>query len=117
MRNHSDSNLPVAGAKANDPDARQHTLLQSLGLHVLPGALTTAAFLALKPLLDPIGYPPLLAFLLAVTLVDLPVLLDPLVAVLLGQGDKRRIGLNGQSGACQHAQANDRHKRRLEPDA
>jgi len=37
--------------------------------------LTTAAFVALKPLLEPIGYPPLLAFLLAVALVDLPVLL------------------------------------------
>jgi membrane protease YdiL (CAAX protease family) len=44
-------------------------------LHVLPGSLTTAAFLMLKPLLDPVGYPPLLAFLLAVLLVDLPVLL------------------------------------------
>ncbi|MCP4614788.1 MAG: hypothetical protein GY845_39410, partial [Planctomycetes bacterium] len=47
------------------PDFPQHSLLQSLGLHVLPGALTTAAFLIIKPLLDPSGYPPLLAFLLA----------------------------------------------------
>jgi membrane protease YdiL (CAAX protease family) len=71
----------------------QHTFLKSLGLHVLPGALTTAAFVALKPLLDPSGYPPLLAFLLAVALVDLPVLLG----VMLAAGKKRngRYSLEG----------------------
>jgi membrane protease YdiL (CAAX protease family) len=67
--------------------------LKSLGLHILPGALTTAAFVTLKPLLDPIGYPPLLAFLLAVALVDLPVLLG----VMLVAGKKRngRYSLEG----------------------
>jgi membrane protease YdiL (CAAX protease family) len=59
--------------------------MRSLALHVLPGILTTAAFLALKRLLEPIGYPPLLAFLLAVLLVDLPVLLE----IMLYQGKKR----------------------------
>ena len=74
-------------------DVPQHSLLKSLGLHVLPGALTTAAFLAFKPLLDTSGYPPLLAFLLAVTLVDLPVLLG----VMLVAGKKRngRYSLEG----------------------
>ena len=74
-------------------NGHQHTLLRSLGLHVLPGALTTAAFVALKPLLDSSGYPPLLAFLLAVTLVDLPVLLG----VMLVAGKKRngRYSLDG----------------------
>ena len=43
-------------------DFPQHSLVKSLGLHVLPGVLTTAAFLAFKPLLDASGYPPLLAF-------------------------------------------------------
>jgi hypothetical protein len=38
----------------------QHSLLKSLLLHVLPGALTAAAFLVLKPLLDGSGTPPLL---------------------------------------------------------
>jgi membrane protease YdiL (CAAX protease family) len=76
-----------------NPDVQQHTLLRSLGLHVLPGALTTVAFLVLKPLLDKSGYPPLLAFLLAVTLVDLPVLLG----VMLVAGRKRngRYSLDG----------------------
>ena len=66
-------------------DVPQHSLLRSLGLHVLPGALTTVAFLVFKPLLAPIGYPPLLAYLLAVLLVDLPVLLG----VMLYEGKKR----------------------------
>ncbi|NIV28678.1 MAG: CPBP family intramembrane metalloprotease [Anaerolineae bacterium] len=69
-------------------DFPQYSLLKSLGLHVLPGILTTAAFLAFKTLLDASGYPPLLAFLLAVLLVDLPVLLG----VMLYEGRK----LNGR---------------------
>jgi membrane protease YdiL (CAAX protease family) len=79
--------------RMRNPDVQQHTLLKSLGLHVLPGALTTAAFLAFKPLLDTSGYPPLLAFLLAVTLIDLPVLLG----VMLVAGKKRngRYSLEG----------------------
>jgi membrane protease YdiL (CAAX protease family) len=72
---------------------RQHTFLQSLGLHILPGALTTVAFLAFKPLLDPSGYPPLLAFLLAVTLVDLPVLLG--VMLIAGKRRNGRYSLEG----------------------
>ena len=69
-------------------DFPQHALLKSFLLHVLPGVLVTAAFLILKPLLDSSGYPPLLAFLLAVLLVDLPVMLG----VMLSAGKK----LNGR---------------------
>ena len=69
-------------------DFPQHSLFKSFLLHVLPGALTTAAFLVLKPILDGSGYPPLLAFLLAVLLVDLPILLG----VMLVEGKK----LNGR---------------------
>jgi membrane protease YdiL (CAAX protease family) len=76
-----------------NPDVEQHTLLTSLGLHILPGVLTTAAFLAFKPLLDPSGYPPLLAFLLAVTLVDLPVLLG--VMLVVGKKRNGRYSLEG----------------------
>jgi membrane protease YdiL (CAAX protease family) len=67
------------------PDFPQHSLLKSAGLHILPGVLTTVAFLVFKPLLDPSGYPPLLAYLLAVLLVDLPVMLG----VVLVAGRKR----------------------------
>jgi membrane protease YdiL (CAAX protease family) len=74
-------------------DFPQHSLLKSLGLHVLPGALTTAAFLAFRPLLDASGFPPLLAFLLAVLLVNLPILLG----VMLYEGKKQngRFSLEG----------------------
>jgi membrane protease YdiL (CAAX protease family) len=50
----------------------QHSVLESIGLHIIPGVLLTAAFIVLKPLADAIGYPPLLAFILAVLLVDIP---------------------------------------------
>lgn len=74
-------------------DFPQQSLLKSVGLHVLPGALTTVAFLIFKPLLDSSGFPPLLAYLLAVLLVDLPVLLG----VMLYEGKKRsgRYSLEG----------------------
>ena len=75
----------------NDPTATrsypQHALGKSLLLHVSPGILVTGAFLAFKPLLASTGYPPLLAFLLAILLVDLPVMLG----VMLYEGKK----LNG----------------------
>jgi len=50
----------------------QQSLSKSIVLHILPGALVTLGFIALKPLLDSSGYPPLLAFLLAILLIDLP---------------------------------------------
>jgi len=50
----------------------QQSLLKSIVLHILPGALVTLGFIAFKPLLDSSDYPPLLAFLLAILLIDLP---------------------------------------------
>ena len=52
----------------------QQSIWKSIALHVLPGALVTIGFIVLKPLLDSSGYPPLLAFLLAVLLIDLPLM-------------------------------------------
>ena len=52
----------------------QQSLLKSILLHVLPGALVTIGFILLKPLLGSSGYPPPLAFLLAILLIDLPVM-------------------------------------------
>jgi membrane protease YdiL (CAAX protease family) len=52
----------------------QQSLMKSIILHILPGALVTLGFILLKPLLDSSGYPPLLAFLLAILLIDLPVM-------------------------------------------
>jgi membrane protease YdiL (CAAX protease family) len=66
----------------------QHPLVKSFLLHVTPGVLVTVVFLLLKPLLDSTGYPPLLAFLLAVLLVDIPFMLG----VMLNEGKR----LNGR---------------------
>jgi membrane protease YdiL (CAAX protease family) len=57
--------------------------------NVTPGVLVTMAFLVFKPLIDSSGYPPLLAFLLAVVLIDVPFMLG----VMLNEGKK----LNGRN--------------------
>ena len=61
--------------KNDSTDFPQHPLPKSVLLHILPGVLATLAFIAIKPLFDSSGYPPLLVFLLAILIVDLPVLL------------------------------------------
>ena len=66
----------------------QHSLGKSLLLHIIPGILVTVVFLLLKPLFDSSGFPPLLAFLLAVLLIDIPFMLG----VMLNEGKK----LNGR---------------------
>jgi len=66
----------------------QHSVLESIGLHIIPGVLLIVAFIVLKPLADAIGYPPLLAFILAVLLVDIPFQLG----IMYYQGKK----LNGR---------------------
>ena len=63
----------------------QHALMKSFLLHIVPGILVTAGFLLLKPLFDSSGYPPLLAFLLAILLIDIPFMLG----VMLKAGKKR----------------------------
>jgi len=66
----------------------QHSIGKSFLLHVFPGVLVTVAFFVLKPLLDSTGFPPLLAFLLAILLIDIPFMLG----VMLNEGKK----LNGR---------------------
>ena len=75
----------------------QHSLSKSFLLHIIPGLATTLAFIILKPLLDSSGYPPLLAFLLAVLLVDLPLL----VGIMLREG-KRQNGRFSLDGVVQY---------------
>jgi membrane protease YdiL (CAAX protease family) len=79
--------------KAPDLQFSQHSLLKSILLHILPGAFTTLVFVLIVPLLGPSGFPPLLAFLLAVLLVDLSLQL----AVMLFEGKKLngRLSLEG----------------------
>ena len=65
----------------------QHSLAKSFLLHTAPGGLVTVVFFLFKPLLDSSGYPPLLAFLLTILLIDIPFMLG----VMLKEGRK----LNG----------------------
>jgi membrane protease YdiL (CAAX protease family) len=71
----------------------QHSLLKSFLLHILPGALVTIVFVLLKPISDTMGYPPLLAFLLAILLIDIPLLLG----IMLFEGRKQngKLSLKG----------------------
>ena len=71
----------------------QHSLIKSLFLHILPGILVTLGFILLSPLMTRLGYPPLLGFLLAVLLFDLPFMLG----FLFREGKKKngRFSLQG----------------------
>ena len=71
----------------------QHSLLKSFLLHVLPGTLVTIAFVLLKPVSDSIGYPPLLAFLLAILSINLPVLLG--IMFFEGRKQNGKLSLKG----------------------
>ncbi|MBN2047307.1 MAG: CPBP family intramembrane metalloprotease [Anaerolineaceae bacterium] len=74
-------------------DYPQHSVLTSILLHILPGGLVTLGMIVFKPLFDASGYPPLLVFLLAVVLIDLPVMWG----ILLYRGWKQngRLSLGG----------------------
>jgi membrane protease YdiL (CAAX protease family) len=71
----------------------QHSAVLSIGLHLLPGVFTGAAFLALSPQVITAGYPPHLALVLAVPLALLPVS----VGLLLYSGYRRNghLSLDG----------------------
>jgi len=71
----------------------QHSLLKSFILHVLPGVLVTISFMLLKSISDSMGYPPLLAFLLAILLIDIPVLLG--VMFFEGRKQNGKLSLKG----------------------
>ncbi|MGB2964507.1 MAG: type II CAAX endopeptidase family protein [Anaerolineales bacterium] len=82
----------MSNSTFNQPND-QHTFIKSILMHVAPGVLATLAFLVIKPLLDPSGYPPLMAFLMAVLLIDIPFMLG----VMLYEGKKLngRLSLDG----------------------
>jgi membrane protease YdiL (CAAX protease family) len=71
----------------------QQSLLKSTILHILPGVLVTLGFVVFKPLLDLSGYPPLMAFLLAILLVDLPVMWS--ILLYAGWKQNGRLSLDG----------------------
>ena len=65
--------------------ARNLTILEILFLHLAPGVVVTATFVALAWLTAPFGWPPSLALLLAWLLAGIPVL----CGILLAQGYRR----------------------------
>lgn len=71
----------------------EHGAALSVGLHLLPGALTGAAFFALRPLVAGAGYPPHLALVLAMPLALAPATLGPLL--FLGHRRNGRPSLDG----------------------
>lgn len=77
----------MSTSKVNLSNA-QYSFPRSFLLHIIPGFLTTLALVFFKPLVDLTGFPPLLAFLLAVLLIDIPVMLG----VMFNEGKK----LNGR---------------------
>jgi uncharacterized protein len=64
--------LPIGAPPAAD-DVTQLSTSRLLVLHLFPGALMTAAFVALAPVAEAVGYPPIAALLAAILLVLVPV--------------------------------------------
>jgi membrane protease YdiL (CAAX protease family) len=71
-----------------DPNPQPHTLWQTLGLHLIPGALITAFFYLFTPSFVSAGYPPVMTLYLAICFILIPFELG----VLYYQGRK----LNGR---------------------
>jgi uncharacterized protein len=72
---------------------REHSALLSIVLHLLPGVLTGAVYIALRSPVVLAGYPPHLALVLAIPLTTIPVMLGLLV--YLGHKRNGRISFEG----------------------
>ena len=76
-----------------DSDIQQHSIVQSTGLHLLPGVLILAFYIITAPLVRKLGFPSLFALSLAALVVLIPFEFG----YLLYQGKKRngRLSLKG----------------------
>ena len=74
-------------------DYPQYSLLKTFGLSVTPGILITVVFVILTPVVRSLGYPPLLAFLLAFIFTGLSFELG--VLLYLGKKRNDRLSLDG----------------------
>jgi membrane protease YdiL (CAAX protease family) len=81
-----DDGMEAAGAE-------QHSLLQSVVLHLLPGILILTFFVVAAPLAESIGAPSMLGYILAVLLVQIPLQLGLLL--YLGRRRNGRLSLQG----------------------
>lgn len=61
-----------SGGVSTDRMLEQLPLARLLALFLIPGALMTVAFVALAPLVEVIGFPPIVALLAAITVVLIP---------------------------------------------
>jgi membrane protease YdiL (CAAX protease family) len=66
------TSIPMAGTAAAHADTVQLSTPALLGLHLVPGALMTAAFVAFAPLVEAVGFPPIASLLAAIVLVLVP---------------------------------------------
>lgn len=64
--------MVVPGAVPASTTSEPLSLPALLALHLVPGALMTAAFVAVAPLIQAVGYPPIAALLVAIVLVLVP---------------------------------------------
>jgi membrane protease YdiL (CAAX protease family) len=86
-------NAPGARSIRTELSGTQHTIPQTLLLHLLPGALITIAFILLGPLLKQNHLPPLLAILIPILLILIPFELGLLY--YLGYKRNGRFSLEG----------------------
>lgn len=80
-------------SNGNSTAGPHQSLGKSILLHIAPGLVTLAALIGIKPLTEKMGFPPLMAFLVAVLLIDIPFM----VGVMLAEGKKLngRLSLKG----------------------
>ena len=77
----------------SSPLIREHSALLSIILHLLPGVLTGAVYIALRSPVVLAGYPPHVALVLAIPLTTFPVMLGLLV--YLGHKRNGRLSFEG----------------------
>jgi hypothetical protein len=61
-----------SGESRSLPRDRQHSIARSIGLHLLPGALITAFYIGVAPVVRDLGFPSLMALYLAIVFVLIP---------------------------------------------
>jgi len=78
---------PLGGTRA----VSQLSVPVLIGLHLVPGVLVTAGFVAFAPLIEKLGFPPIAALLAAIALVLVPVELGILARAAVREG----VGFGG----------------------
>jgi len=77
----------------NNPDKKysgKHNFAKSFLFHIIPGVLTTIGFILFRPLVENLGFPPLLAFLAAVLILDIPFMM-----IVIRKSSKNSYNIDG----------------------